>query len=137
MTRKYTRRGQKSASISSNDGVETVSTDALNKTTEMPQLYAGVPPAQMVTVNLSRHYRPSGPHEVVGHWRPKVEVKNAAGNMVELSPAEFVAGEPMPPPLAGVGGESVKLWAGTVVRLPKEEARNVRRAEIGTIEIED
>lgn len=96
-----------------------------------------VPVAKMVSILLSRHYRPMGTYEIVGHWKPAVEVKDAAGKMVEMSPAAFVDGEPMPPPIAGVGAESLKLWAGTVVRLPSDEAKRARRLEIGTVEIDD
>lgn len=101
------------------------------------ELYADVPAPKMVSILLSRHYRPMANYEIVGHWKPAVEVKNAAGKMVEISPATFVDGEPMPPPIAGVGSESLKLWAGTVVRLPSEEAKRARRLEIGSVEIED
>jgi hypothetical protein len=119
-----------------------VSMDALNTPAPAPEaagfeLYADVPAPKMVPILLSRHYRPMANYEIVGHWKPSVEVKNAAGKMVEISPATFVEGEPMPPPIAGVGSESLKLWAGTVVRLPSEEARRARRLEIGTVEIDD
>lgn len=92
---------------------------------------------KMVTVSLDRHYRPVGNHEIVGHWLPKVEAKNAQGLMIEISPAEFIKGEPSPPPLAGVGTASNKIWAGTVIRIPADEAKAVRRAEIGSYEIDD
>jgi hypothetical protein len=121
-----------------------VSMDALNTPAPTPtpeaagfELYADVPAPKLVSILLSRHYRPMGAYEVVGHWKPAVEVKNAAGKMVEISPATVVEGEPMPPPIAGVGSESLKLWAGTVVRLPSEEAKRARRLEIGTVEIDD
>lgn len=92
---------------------------------------------KLVAIKLERHYRPMGDYEVVGHWRPAVEVKSPAGKMVEISPETFVEGEPMPPPVAGAGSESLKLWAGTVVRLPSEEAKRARRLEIGSVEIDD
>lgn len=126
-----------------------MSTDALNKTEPAAppaapaganpafELYPDVPAAKMVSILLSRHYRPMADYDIVGHWKPAVEVKNAAGKMVEISPATFVEGEPMPPPIAGVGSASLKLWAGTVVRLPSDEAKRARRLEIGTVEIDD
>jgi hypothetical protein len=149
MTRgKYQRRGQQPVPPSlENQGVEPVSTDALNATAPIVppaapaaaafELYPDVPPAKMVSILLSRHYRPMANYEIVGHWKPSVEVKNAAGQMVEITPARFVDGEPMPPPIAGVGSESLKLWAGTVVRLPSDEAKRARRLEIGSVEIDD
>lgn len=104
---------------------------------EMPQLYASVPAAKMAVVKLDRHYRPSGAYEIVGYDKPAVEAKNPAGKTIVLEPAAFVKDEPAPAPMAGVGSASLKLWAGTHVRLPVEEAKAVRKAGIGTIEIDD
>jgi len=93
---------------------------------------------RMVPVTLNRHYRPATEnYEVVGHWVPKVELKDVAGRMVTISPERFEKGAMAPPPIASVGTLSVKLWAGTVVKLPVDEARTVRRAEIGSYEIVD
>jgi hypothetical protein len=92
---------------------------------------------KMVPVLLSRHYRPRGEHEIAGHWTQQVEKKNVlTGKMEVVKPSEFIANEPAPPPMAGVGTSSPKLWAGTLVRLPAEEAKTVRREGIGTVEIE-
>lgn len=114
------------------------------------------PPAEaarpkMVAVKLERHYRPVGVlddkgqptgipnHEVVGHWTPRIERKDPRTNKMEVVQEEaFHPGEPMPPPQAGVGSQaSLKLWAGTVVRLPVDEAKRARAAGIGTIEVDD
>lgn len=95
-------------------------------------------PQKMIPVLLERHYRPlTEQFEIVGHWKPAVQVKNAAGKLVEIEPRTFVKGEKMPPPLAGVGAVSPKLWAGCVVKLPVEEAKRAKREGIGTIEIDD
>lgn len=93
--------------------------------------------AKMATITLTRNYRPVGEYEIVGHWLPKVEAKNAQGILVTIRAAEFLQGEPMPAPLSGVGTHSEKLWAGTAVRLPVDEARSVRRNNIGEAEIDD
>lgn len=95
------------------------------------------PATKLATITLTRNYRPAGAFEVVGHWLPKVEAKNAQGVVVEIRAAEFVQGEAMPPPQSGVGTHSEKLWAGTTVRLPVDEARTVRRNGIGEAEIDD
>ena len=147
MTRKYQRRGQPSAPTPLENKVEPVSMDALNETAAVemdsightPEVMAKIEAAKpkMVPVLLERHYRPAGDeYEIVGHWKPKVEVKNAQGKMVEIEPATFIDGEPMPPPIAGVGSVSSKLWAGTVVRLPADEAKRCKREAIGSIEVD-
>lgn len=51
--------------------------------------------AEMFPVRLLKHYKPSSRYEVIG--------------------------EPAPPPYQGVG-QVGKLWEGTVVRLPRDEA---------------
>jgi hypothetical protein len=120
--------------------------DALNETAAVamdsightPEVMAKIEAAKpkMVPVLLERHYRPGGDYEIVGHWQPKVEVKNAQGKMVEIEPAKFIDGEASPPPIAGVGSVSLKLWAGTVVRLPVDEAKRCKREQIGSIEVD-
>lgn len=79
----------------------------------------------MVTMKLLRHYVPRGPFEIVGYQRNAVTVKDAAGRMHELEPATFVKGEMMPPLHPGTGYPN-KIWAGTVLRVPDEEARDMR-----------
>lgn len=93
---------------------------------------------KMVPVLLDRNYSPmTDQYEIVGHWKPAVQVKNAAGKLVEIEPRTFVKDIPMPSPLAGVGSVSRKLWAGCVVRLPVDEAKRARKEGIGSIEIDD
>lgn len=79
---------------------------------------------KLFPVVLKRHYVPKGRHEIIGHVRPKVEVKNAAGQMVLVTPEEFIAGEGFPPPNPGVGFDN-KIWAGTHIRLPLDEAKGL------------
>lgn len=108
-------------------------------------LYASVPKAKMVPVMLERHYRPKGEHEVLGYLQPEIKRKRPDGTFEIVQREEFIADanpetgviSPMPPPLAGVGTFSGKLWAGTKVRLPVDEAKFVRKEGIGAIEIDD
>lgn len=79
---------------------------------------------KLFPVVLKRHYVPMGRHEIIGHVRPKVEAKNAAGQMVLVTPEEFIHGEGFPPPNPGVGFDN-KIWAGTHVRLPIDEAKGL------------
>lgn len=92
-------------------------------------------PVKLVTVKLLRNYRPAGAVEIVGYHKPAVMIRNVAGKEVEVSPSVFVEGEVAPPPQAGVGF-ATKLWAGTVIRLPVDEAKRVKANGIGEIEID-
>lgn len=73
-------------------------------------------------VRLLKNYMPIGEHEIVGHHRPAVVQKNAAGQMVVIEPAAFVEGVMTEPEFAGAGCKG-KVWANTVIRLPIEEAK--------------
>jgi len=64
---------------------------------------ANQPPAAPVDDNPKMF-----PVKLVKNYRPRNDYK--------------VVGEPVAPPYPGVGGED-KLWAGTVVELPPEEAK--------------
>jgi hypothetical protein len=93
-------------------------------------------PAKLVSIKLLRNYVPMGQHEIVGYHKDARYVKNAAGQMVEIEKAEFVAGQPKPPVQPGVGYPS-KLWAGTVVKLPTDEAKRAYDLKIGELAFED
>lgn len=99
-----------------------------------PPVEAPKPP--IVTVKLSRNYRPSDDFEVVGHWKDEIKVKNAAGQEVVVQKREFIKEEVAPPKLAGTGFAD-KLWAGTVIKVTKDEAKYIRAHEIGTVEVDD
>ena len=107
----------------------------------------------MQAVRLKRHYRPKGIYEVVGWWKPEIKGKDPKDGPKAkekvLVPAEFLEEvedddshpnfgkvRPAPPPMPGTGTASVKLWASTVVRLPKDEAKRVVNEDIGVAEIE-
>lgn len=106
------------------------------------------PPPKMIAVELKRNYRPmSDLYEIVGYNQTEIKVKSAAGIPVVVRPAAFIS-EPdqvtgkmkgMPPAAAGSGPEAGlnKILAGTVVRLPKDEAKRVVELEIGTRSLED
>jgi len=66
-------------------------------------------PKQTTTVRLLKHFKPYGWYEVVGHFTPD---------------EELVKGVPAPSPYPGVSYEH-KLWAGTVVTLPTDEAKGL------------
>jgi hypothetical protein len=91
---------------------------------------------KMVRVKLLRNYRPMGEVEIAGHWKPEIIVRNKLGKDEVISPAEFIEGENAPPPQAGVGFKD-KLWAGTVIRLPVDEAKRAQKLAIAELEIDD
>lgn len=93
-------------------------------------------PVPMAGMKLLKHYRPMGEYEIVGWHKPAViEKKNGTDVIVE--PAEFVKGETAPPPMPGVGGMSPKVWAGTVIKLPVEEAKRAQKLGIAERGFED
>lgn len=93
------------------------------------------PDEELTTIKLDRHYCPKGYYEVVGYHKEAVFRKRPDGQVVETEKAEFIPNERKPPSIAGVGFVT-KIWAGTVLRLPKSEAREIRNAKIGSVEID-
>jgi len=93
------------------------------------------PDEKLVSIKLDRNYRPAGYYEVVGWHKEEVKRKNAAGQMVVVEPAEFIADQIKPPVVAGTGFAN-KVWAGTVLRVPETEARTIRKNGIGSVEID-
>lgn len=85
------------------------------------------PPAaakQMFPVILTKNYVPRGDYEIVGYLKEAVKRKNAAGQWVVYEKEEFVEGQMKPHPSPGVGFPN-KIWAGTQIRLPVEEAKSI------------
>jgi hypothetical protein len=80
--------------------------------------------AQMFPVVLNKNYAPRDKFEIVGYQRAAVERKDSAGKMLVVEPAAFVEGEMKPAPYPGVGFDN-KIWAGTTIRLPLDEAKTV------------
>lgn len=129
-----------------------MSMDALNETVTAPEpantafeLYQDVPPPKMVAMLLERNYVPmSENYEVIGYNREPKSVKSAAGVMVVVDKGGFIqeADEDtgkikgMPSVLAGTGFAN-KLNAGTVVKLPVDEAKRVLNLKIGSRTLDD
>jgi hypothetical protein len=93
------------------------------------------PDEELVTIKLDKNYRPAGYFEVAGWHKEEVKRKNAAGREVVVEAAEFIAGERKPPVVAGTGFAN-KVWAGTVLRVPKSEVATIRKHGIGSIELD-
>ena len=85
---------------------------------------------QMVAMKLDRNYRPSGEFKIVGHTRPEIKRKDPSGKEVVVQTEEWVAGEPMPSAIPGAGFAN-KIWAGTVLSLPRDEALAIQKNRIG------
>jgi hypothetical protein len=92
--------------------------------------------AKMVPMKLERNYRPTGKFEIVGHTRPEIRKKSPSGKEVVIQAEEWVPGEAMPGAIPGAGFAN-KLWAGTVVKLPEDEAKAIQKARIGSLEFAD
>ncbi len=88
----------------------------------MTEATAPSAPAKMFPVLLLKNYVPIGPYEIVGHLRAEVKRKDAAGRWSVVAPEEFIEGEMKPHNSPGVGFPG-KIWAGTTIRLPAEEAK--------------
>jgi len=79
---------------------------------------------KMFPVLLHKNYAPRGEYEIVGYLRPERKEKDSAGNMRVIEREEFIQGEMKPPQTPGVGYAG-KVWAGTHISLPIDEAKQV------------
>jgi len=89
--------------------------------------------AKMFPVVLNKNYVPLGAYEIVGYLKEKVERKNALGKMEVIEPEKFIEREMKPHATPGVGYGAIekdgkvlvnaKIWAGTTIRLPIDEAK--------------
>lgn len=79
---------------------------------------------KLFPVVLNKNYQPMGKYEIVGHLKEAVKRKDAAGNWKIVEPEEFIEGEMKPHQSPGVGYDG-KIWAGTHIRLPIDEAKSV------------
>jgi len=86
-------------------------------------------PIKTARMELKRNYVPKNLVSIVGWQKPAVMRKNAAGEMREVEPAEFREGEMKPPEYAGTGFPN-KIWAGTIIEVPEDEAREMRKLQI-------
>lgn len=92
-------------------------------------------PSKLFPVLLIKNYVPQGEYEIVGYLKEAVKTKDAAGNLRILEKEEFIRGLMKPHQSPGVGygamvmkdGSTVnaKIWAGTQIGVPLEEARYV------------
>ncbi|HNG54574.1 MAG TPA: hypothetical protein PLR85_14400 [Nitrospira sp.] len=92
---------------------------------ETPQTIAASPDKpKLFPVVLSRNYVPLGEYEIVGYLKEAVRQKDAAGTWRIIEKEEFVEGEMKPAHTPGVGYPN-KIWAGTHIRLPLDEAKSI------------
>lgn len=103
-----------------------VSVDAPNVTTPAEQ---APEPVKGIQMELVRNYVPVSLLRVVGWKKPALMRKNAAGQMVEVEPEEWMEGQAKPAPYPGAGFDN-KLWAGTVIEVPEAEAKRMRTLRI-------
>lgn len=82
------------------------------------------PDTKMFPVLLIKNYVPRGEYEIVGYLKEAVKRKDAAGNWRIVEREEFIKGEMKPHQSPGVGYAG-KIWAGTQIRLPVDEAKNL------------
>ena len=88
------------------------------------EIVAEKQPSKLFPVVLNKNYRPRGEYEIVGYLKESVKVKDAAGNWKIVEKEEFIEGEMKPHQTPGVGYPD-KIWAGTHIRLPLEEAKHL------------
>lgn len=79
---------------------------------------------KLFPVILSKNYAPRGEYEIVGYLKEAVKQKDSAGNWRIIEKEEFIEGEMKPHQTAGVGYPN-KIWAGTHIRLPIDEAKGL------------
>lgn len=87
-----------------------------------------------VAMKLAKNYAPRGAFRVVGYQRPEIRAKDAAGREQIVQTAEFIDGEMTPAKFPGVGFES-KIWAGTVIEVPEDEAKAMNKAGIAQVHL--
>lgn len=80
--------------------------------------------SKLFPVVLSKNYRPVGEYEIIGYLRPEIRQKDAAGVDRIIQTEQFIEGEMKPHVSPGVGFPD-KIWAGTHVRLPLDEAKRL------------
>jgi hypothetical protein len=88
---------------------------------------------KMFPVVLKKNYVPRGAYEIVGYLKEAVERKNAIGKIEIIEPEKFIDGEMKPHATPGVGYGAIekdgkvlvnaKIWAGTTILLPIDEAK--------------
>ncbi len=106
------------------------------KEPDMSPPEAKVTETKLFPVVLHKNYVPKGAYEIVGYLKDEVKRKNPAGQWIVVEKEEFIEGVMKPHPSPGVGfgemdgkdGEpkvNAKIWAGTTIRLPIDEAKHL------------
>lgn len=89
---------------------------------------------KLFPVILNKNHVPQGEYEIVGYLKEAIKRKDAAGNWKIIEPEEFIEGVMKPHESPGVGfGEYIdkatgkktnaKIWAGTQIKVPVDEAK--------------
>lgn len=86
-------------------------------------------PSKLFPVLLVKNYKPIGDYEIVGYLKEEVKQKDSAGNWRVVEKEEFIEGEMKPHQSPGVGFPN-KIWAGTHIRLPIDEAKTLLAKKI-------
>lgn len=97
-------------------------------TAMIPPVNENAEPEKLFPVVLLKNHCPSGNFEIVGYLKDAVKVKDAAGNWTVLEKERFVEGEMKPHTSPGVGFPG-KIWAGTHIKLPLDEAKRLVAAK--------
>lgn len=87
---------------------------------------------KVVAMQLKKNYAPRGPFRVVGYQRPEIRAKDAGGREQIVQTAAFIDGEMTPAKFPGVGFAN-KVWSGTVIEVPEDEAKAIRAGGIGEV----
>lgn len=89
---------------------------------------------KMVTMKIDRHCNLTpAPFTILGYYKPAVVKKMPNGKMEEIEAEEFIKGEMAPPPREGVCITN-KIWAGTVLEVDEDTAKNLRKNGIASLE---
>lgn len=90
---------------------------------------------KLIKMTLDRHYKPVGFYEVIGYNKEEVVKKRSDGTTIVTERAEFIPDIVKPYPISGVGFQN-KIWAGTVLKVQENEAKQMRADRIATYEID-
>lgn len=117
--------------------VETTPIEAPSVTMRAMKLLKNYRPADIVdpTDPLKKRVLPPN-YEIVGWHRPEKKAKDSHGVETIVQTAEFIPGEGAPAPYPGVGFAH-KIWAGTVVKLPLDEAKRLQTLKLAERDIDD
>jgi hypothetical protein len=95
---------------------------ASNETPQTPA--ASIEKQKLFPVVLNKNYVPRGEYQILGYLKEAVRRKDATGIERVVEPERFVEGEMKPHQTPGVGYAD-KIWAGTHISIPVEEAKQL------------